>query len=276
MTDDTSRLVQLDNTTLIPVQRAPFACSLINEEPLVHPYKQCIHDVSAKQCKTSCDRDSECILARYIDNECLMLRNHPDYAHVLTNIESMDVPDTYVWYDPVRLSVDPTLVNVVFAGVFVYLYSEPHYIGVNTMIPRRIPTEKNPYPVMYPLIGTDQNSAQSFKLVLRYSNWGVVFKPLVEGLGFSISLPLTTLSLVGVDSDSTDNKEVRLVQAEQPVVDEQFIFTFKRINDFNDNWIRYDEPLYLYHPSTQRYVHIDDNNSTLSTDKATVFVVKQK
>lgn len=298
-------LVEIENAVLVPVGRAPFACtqtssdqSTSNGNGMHHPFKRCIEDTTPDACKHMCEVDSSCIVAQYITQsrtnttrgQCMLLKHHPDYRHVMSNTEfvgsdaddekemrtqrPIDQQRSYIWYDASRVGIDSSLVDVVFSGVYVYLYSKPDYIGINTLVPTRQPTEENPYPIAYPLIGTTPEHAQPFKLVMRYSNWGVVYKPLSRGMGFSISLPLTTLSL-GTFQTTPPTFDIRMVPTEQPIVDEHFIFTCVPVNATEkDTWIRYDDPIYLYHPITQQYVYLDQYNSKLSPEYATVFTLR--
>jgi len=299
-TNPKTPLVELKNAVLAPVDRAPFACSSAQASHVQskiahaqqHPFKTCIRDINMDDCKHTCEADDTCIVAQYTrtddsSGQCMIFKYHPDYRYIMSNTEWVKPgqdgqPDSYIWYDNSRVGLDASIENAVFSGVYVYLYSEPHYIGVNTLVPMRQPTPDNPYPVAYPLIGTTYENAQPFKLVMRYSNWGVVYKPISKGGGFSISLPLTTLSLGTFQDETTHTFNIRMVPAEQPIVDEHFIFTcvpvaqsLDETHGFTDQmWIEYGDPVYLYHPITRQYVYLDQRHSRLSSDHATVFTIR--
>lgn len=261
----------IPSAVLFPVNRAPFYCDDItslngNQPKYIHPYKTCLV-TSRQQCKEYVEANSDVVVGTHIGTEsegvCMLLKDHIDYSHALMNV--VDDSRGSIWFKPSRIIALDTPDDILYSGQFVYLYSNPHYLTVDLNTPSDT----------YPLTGTlTKNKAQAFKIVRRYSNWGAIFSPVEWGAGFSISMPLTTLSL-SPDAEPLDPSriELRMASTNQPVMDEEFIFTIESTQSNTGLYVKVNTMVVIKHPRSNMYIVSSDQGTFLSNDTATTFQI---
>lgn len=256
----------IPSAVLFPVNRAPFYCdeAIGNQSTYIHPYKTCII-TSQRGCKEYVETDSDVVVGAHIGSKtegvCMLLKDHLDYSHALMNV--IDDPRGSIWFKPNRIMTVDTPDDILYSGQFVNLYSNPHYIAVDLNTPSD----------SHPLTGTlNVSEAQAFKIVRRYSNWGAIFSPVEWGAGFSISMPLTTLSLSpDAEPIDPDRVELRMTSTNQPVMDEEFIFTIEPVQLGAGLYVRINSPVVIKHPRSGMYVVSSDQGTFLSNTEATTF-----